>query len=457
MGRLGGVSAKEPPHIVRSMRLSNGRMSVREALHAWWPALLLVAAGFVAAYQFVKPAPPKSVVIATGAEDGAYYAFAEHYREVLARNNVWLEIRSTAGSVENLGLLKDEESGVDIGFVQGGIGNADTVPDLVSLGAMYYEPVWVFHRAGLSIRRVTDFKGKRVAIGPEGSGTRHLAQALLRANRLPEPHGGLADLTGMEAAAALQEGRIDVVVLVASPRSPAVNRLLHDARIRLFGFSHAEAYTRHFPYLTAVTLPKGGIDLARNIPPHDVNLVATTANILVREDLHPAIVGLLAAAAKEVHERPGLFQREDEFPSTRDVDFAMNPAAERYYKAGSPFLQRYLPFWAAIFVDRMVVLLVPVIALLFPLIRVAPALYNWRVRSRIYRHYGELKFLEDEVARYPLPEKIGGYMARLDKIEDHVNHLPIPLAFHEQMYTLRSHIDLVRTRIAKLRVPVEAA
>jgi hypothetical protein len=248
-----------------------------------------------------------------------------------------------------------------------------------------------------------------------------------------------------------------VVFLVASPKSSAVNMLLRDPRVRLMSFSYAEAYARHFPHLSAIVLPKGAIDLRRNIPPDDVHLVATTANLVVRDDLPPAIVGLLAAAATEVHNVPGLFERQGEFPSTRDVDFPMSPEAGHYYKAGPPFLQRFLPFWAANFVDRMIVLLVPVIALLIPLIRLLPVLYNWRVRSRIYRHYGELRFLEDEVSKHPLPEKIAGYMTRLDKIEDRVNHLPIPLAFHEQMYTLRSHIDLVRARIGKPAGSVEHA
>ena len=440
-----------PENKPRLFRIPAGKqISLRDMLIAWWPAFLVVAAGFVVAFQFVKPEPPASVVIVTGAEDGAYHAYAKQYREVLARNDVALEIRSSAGSVENYRLLKDEESGVDIGFVQGGVGDAEEAPDLVSLGGMYYEPVWVFYRSAATLDRLTQLKGRRIAIGPAGSGTRRLATALLAANGIPIPKGALSDLSGDAAAKALQQGRIDVAIFVASPRSQAVNTLLRDQRVRLMSYSRAEAYARHFPHLFAIVLPKGGIDLRQDIPPHDVHLVATTANLVVRDDLHPAIVGLLAAAATEVHGVPGLFQRKGEFPSTKDVDFPMSPEAEHYYKSGPPFLQRFLPFWAANFVDRMIVLLVPIIALLIPLVRLLPSLYNWRVRSRIYRNYGELKFLEEEVANQPQAEKIAGYLARLDKIEDRVNHLPIPLAFHEQMYTLRGHIDLVRARIGKL-------
>ena len=426
------------------------RLSLRDMFMAWWPALLVVAIGFAVAWQFVEPAPPRSVVMVTGAEDGAYFAFAKQYGEVLARNDIELEIRSTSGSVENYHLLKAEDSDVDFGFVHGGIGKAEDAPDLLSLGGMYYEPVWVFHRLGTRIERLTQLKGRRIAIGPLGSGTRRLAASLLVASGVPIPHGPVADLTGDAAVRALQEGRADVVVLVASPQSRAVNALLRDRRVQLVSFSHAEAYTRHFPHLAAIVLPKGGIDLKLDIPPQDVRLVATTADLVVRDDLHPAVVGLLAEAAAEVHGRPGLFQRAHEFPSSVDVDFPMSADAARYYKSGAPFLQRYLPFWAANFVDRMIVLLVPIIALVIPLFRLLPALYHWRIRSRIYRQYGELKFLEDEVINQPAADKVRDYLARLDSIEDRVNKLRIPLAYHEQMYTLRGHIDLVRAYIARL-------
>ena len=426
------------------------RLSLRDMFMAWWPALLVVAIGFAVAWQFVEPAPPRSVVMVTGAEDGAYFAFAKQYGEVLARNDIELEIRSTSGSVENYHLLKAEDSDVDFGFVHGGIGKAEDAPDLLSLGGMYYEPVWVFHRLGTRIERLTQLKGRRIAIGPLGSGTRRLAASLLVASGVPIPHGPVADLTGDAAVRALQEGRADVVVLVASPQSRAVNALLRDRRVQLVSFSHAEAYTRHFPHLAAIVLPKGGVDLKLDIPPQDVRLVATTADLVVRDDLHPAVVGLLAEAAAEVHGRPGLFQRAHEFPSSVDVDFPMSADAARYYKSGAPFLQRYLPFWAANFVDRMIVLLVPIIALVIPLFRLLPALYHWRIRSRIYRQYGELKFLEDEVINQPAADKVRDYLARLDSIEDRVNKLRIPLAYHEQMYTLRGHIDLVRAYIARL-------
>ena len=435
----------------RLFRIPHGeRISLRDMLIAWWPALLVVAAGFAFAWHYVEPAPPKKVTIATGTEDGAYYRYAARYGEILARNGITLELRKTSGSVENFDLLLEPHSGIDIAFVQGGVGDGERAPGLVSLGSMYYEPIWVFCRAGESLNLFTQLKGRRFAIGPEGSGTRRLSLTLLHANGLPIPNAAESALTGNAAANALLDKRVDIVILVAAAEADAIKTLLRDPRVRLLSFDRTEAYSRQFPYLSSVVLPRGVVDLKSDQPREDVHLIATTANLIVRDTLHPAIVGLLAAAAKEVHSAPGMLQRKDYFPSLMDVDFPASPVAARFYRSGPPFLQRYLPFWAAIFVDRMMVLLVPLIALALPLARALPALYDWRVRSRVYRHYGELRFLEDEIIGDPLPEKMAKYGERLDRIDERVNRLHIPLAYHSQLYMLRQHIELVRGRLAKI-------
>ncbi len=432
----------------RWLRTSLGEsVSLRDMLIAWWPVILLIAAGFAVALHFVKPAPPDHVVISAGAEDGAYFAYARRYAEILARHNVVLEIKPSSGSVENYERLRKEGSGMDIGFVQGGIGVADDAPGLQSLGSMYFEPVWIFYRSEEEVDRLTQLAGRRLAIGPDGSGTRRLAIALLSANGMPLPKGKLSELTGSAAASALQRGEIDAVLLVASHQSAAVAALLRDPRVRLMSFAQAEGYARNFPFLSAIVLPAGGIDLRRNIPVQDVRLLATTANLVVREDLHPAIVDLLAAAGMAVHGGPGLFQDKGQFPSVKGGDFPVSSEAERYYKSGPSFLQRFLPFWVAIFVDRMIVLLVPFFALMVPLVRILPALYDWRISSRINRNYGQLRVLEGELDGGLADQASADFLDKLDQIEQRVNRLSVPISFNSQLYTLRQHIGLVRARV----------
>jgi TRAP transporter TAXI family solute receptor len=427
-------------------------ISLRDIAVASWPALLIIGVTLAVAYHFVQPAPPKELVLAAGSEDGAYYGFAKRYRTILARDDINLVLRKTPGSIENLTSLSDDNSDVDVAFVQGGIGTADDNPDVESIGSLFYEPVWVFYRSVRTLDRLTQLRGKRIAVGPDNSGTRVLAMALLAANGIHVDDVKLSDLSGRKATQALQQGNVDVIFFVAAAEAWSVRDALRDSRIKLMDFTRAQAYTRQFPYLSEVMLPRGAIDLGRDIPAQDVHLLATTANLLTRWDLHPTLIGLLAAAATEVHGNAGLFQREGDFPSTKNQDDPVNTEAARYYKSGPSYLQRFLPFWAAILVDRTIVLLLPLIVISIPLVRLLPSLYKWRVNSRIYRNYGELRMLEDEIERDPLPEKTQGYLDRLDNIERRVNRLSVPLAFNNPLYTLRQHIDYVRTRIAVLGV-----
>ena len=287
-------------------------------------------------------------------------------------------------------------------------------------------------------------RGKRIAIDAIGSGTRKLATQLLLVNQTWNPPTRILDLGGAAAAEALRRGRIDAAVLIGPPESPAIRSLLLDAGIKLLSFTRAAAYTKAFPFLAMVTLPEGAIDLVRNIPPRDITLLAPTANVLVTEGFHPALANLMLEAMTEVHREAGVFQKAGEFPAPRNAGFPLSAEAARYYKSGPPFLQRYLPFWAATLVDRIVVLLVPVLAVLIPALRFTPTLYNWRIRSRIYRWYGELKFLELELRDHYDPTRAKDYLKRLDNLEDRAHTRPLPAAFTADVYTLRGHIDMVR-------------
>lgn len=438
-------------------KIKAGLLSLRDLLATAWWIVLIVGIGFAVAFHYVQPAPPTHIVITTGSEDGAYFKFAGRYAALLAKNGITLEVRHSAGSLENLQRLERDEA--QVALVQGGVlkppqedetgaGAAEEAP-LRSLGSVFYEPVWVFYRSPKKLERLTDLAGKRIAIGQEGSGIRQLAQQLLEANDI-EPGHRLLPLSGLRAAEELQQGRIDAAFIIAAPEAPVVQVLLRTQGVRVMSFAQAEAYQRRFPFLSKLKLPQGAVDLVRNFPPEDVTLLAPVANLVVRRDLHPALQSLLLEAADEVHDQAGFFQNRGEFPAYKDPLLPLTPEASRYYKSGPPFLQRYLPFWLAVLLDRMFVLLVPIVALLIPLIRVAPSIYSWRIRSKVFRCYGELKFLENDLKQHFEPGRLPEYRQRLDAIDDEASGLPVPLAFTDLVYTLREHINLVRQTLARL-------
>jgi len=427
--------------------------SQRDLLIVGLPLLLLVVAGFWFASRFIQPAPPDTLTLSTGGEGGAYQRFAAAYQDVLARYDIKLVERPSAGSAENLVRLRDPDQTVDAAFIQGGTARLQEDDTLLSLGGLYYEPLWVFYRADLGTpTRIADLKGHRIAIGGAGSGTHQLASALLDANRMDSHNTRLLAQGGLGLAEAFARGRIDAAFVVGPTESATAWTLLHTPNVKLMNLAQAEAYTRQFPYLHKLVLPRGAIDMATDLPPHDVALVAPLATLVVREDTHPALIDLLMQALQETHGGVGIFQRPGDFPrATADpgTDFPLSPEATRYYKSGKPWLQRFLPFWAATLVDRMVVLLIPLFAVLIPVMKIAPGIYNWRVKSRIYKRYGELKFLETELEAAPQKRTHEEWHQRVDAIEGDVNHLPMPLAFSDMIYTLRLHIGLVRKAIDK--------
>jgi hypothetical protein len=302
------------------------------------------------------------------------------------------------------------------------------------------------------LTRLTDLRGKRIAIGQEGSGVRQLAQQLLAVNDIPLGELVLP-LAGLMAAEELQQGRIDAVFVVAGETAPVVQVLVRSPGVRVMSFDLTDAYQRRFPFLTKLTVPHGVFDLVRDLPPDNIRLLAPTANLVVRDDLHPALQTLLLQAAREVHGRSGFFQDAGEFPSYKDHMLPLSPEAARFYKSGPPFLQRYLPFWLAVLVDRLIVLLIPVFALLIPLLKIAPALYTWRVRAKVFRCYGELKYLEEDLRLRFDPARLAEYRARLDALDDEARGLRVPLGFTDLVYTLREHVNLVREALKKLETP----
>jgi TRAP transporter TAXI family solute receptor len=442
---------RKPKFIARLTHLS-----ARDALLLGLPALALIIFAFWFTAQFIRPAPPHELTMSTGAPGGAYETYAARYKQVLARDGIVLHELPSAGAVENLQRLQDPSTDVDVAFVQGGLTNGGADSGLVSLGSFYVEPLWIFYKGATELVRLTQLRGKRIAIGAEGSGTRPLAVSLLEVNDVTAKNSKFSSLSGLAALDALSKNKVDAVFLVGPAKSAAVWASLYTPGIRVMDFSQADAYVRRFPYLNKLVLPHGAIDLVRDIPAHDLHLVGTVATLVAREDFHPALIDLLLRAAAEVHGSPGLFQHAGEFPNAKQADYPLSKEADRYYKSGVSFLQRYLPFWAATLIDRMVVLLIPLVAVLYPLMKILPGLYTWRVRARIYKWYGELKFLESEVESDPAAQTPAQWLERLQRLEDRVNRIPTPLAFANQLYILREHIGLVRRTVQHRVAHVES-
>ena len=425
------------------------RISWRDSAAALLPLVLLSALAIWAAFRFVRPAPPDTITITSGLDGSTLRITAEKYQKILARNDVKLEILPSEGTLQNVQRLRNPDVKVDVGFVQGGLPMTDNSAELVSLGSVFYVPLAVFYRSAQPVERLSQFAGKRLSIGRGGSGTRFLALTLLKANGIEE-HGPteLLNLSGEAAEEALLTGKVDAVFLSGDAATPAVMRkLVRAPGIRLMDFVQADAYSRRFRHLSKLEVPMGAIDFAANIPERPVNLLAPTIELLARPDLHPALSDLLIEAAREVHGKATLMQRAGEFPAPLEHEYPISSDAARYYKSGKGFLDTHLPFWLASLVDRTLVVLVPIVVLLIPALRVAPVLYRWRIRTRLYKRYGELMALERDILEHPTPEQDAELRKRLDDIERRVNSIKMPLPFADQFYVLREHINFVRGRL----------
>jgi TRAP transporter TAXI family solute receptor len=409
--------------------------------------LTLVAATLWISARFLQPAPPRQIVLASGAGFGLYHQFADRYRQALAQDGVTVEERQTNGAADNLRLLLDPASGVDVAFMQGGIANAGAAAKIEMLASLYYEPLWVFYRDTKARTQLNELRGKRIAIGAPGSGSRAFVEPLLEFNAVQQENSQLLPLGGDDAARALQAGDIDAVLLVGGAATPAIVRLLRDPAIRVMNFTRADAYTRRFPYVTKLVLPAGTIDLALNIPAEDVTLIGTKAMLVARPGLHPALVNLLLDAASDIHSRQGYFETAGEFPAIAPVDLPVSDDAERHKKFGPSVIHRLLPFWVATFVERFVILVLPLIIIMVPVVNYFPVFLRWRVRSRVFRWYGELALLERDVATRKGVLPVEKWLHDLDRIEHAVEGIRMPTSFASEAYTLREHIGLVRRAV----------
>ena len=407
----------------------------------------LCAVGIISlVLSYFIPAPPSKVTIGTAFKGASFDYYGQRYRDKFADANVTLELRATESALENLKLLQDQNSGVQIAFVTGGVSDTAHTQGLLSLGTVDYLPIWIFYTSSQPIEHLVQLKGKRIAVGPVGSGTPYTAEKVLAKGGVSSETATFIPLAGNKAAQALIDGKADAVWILGAPDASAVQLLLRAPNVQLMNFPTAEAFTRIFPNLVRLALPQGVVDIEANIPPNDVPLIATTISVLVRNDLHPAIVSLLLQTMLEVHRQPGIFQRAGEFPQPTDPDYTVAASAIDFYRNGPSYLQRYLPLWMTVHAQRAIAVIVAAIAIGLPAFHYLPLLYQWNMRRRLLYWYGQLKALETSIDLNNSDGNMIEQQAELERIENAVSHIRFPLAFTDQLYDLRGHIHIVRRR-----------
>ncbi len=406
---------------------------------------------------YLFPSPPSTITMATAFKGASFDYYGHLYKERFARAKVNLQLRETNGAIENLALLQDDRSGVQAAFVTGGVSDDEHSPGLLSLGTIDYLTVWIFYVSPEPIEQLPQLKGKRIAVGPVGSGTRHTAEQILGKAGVNTATASFLPFAGNRAADALNANKVDVAFILGGPDTTAVHSLLLNPSVKLMSFPKAEAYTRIFPNIVCLLLPAGAVDVEHNIPPSDVQLIATTNRVLVRSDLHPAIVNLFLETMMQVHRRPGLFQTTGEFPKSSDSDYPVATSATDFYKSGPSLLDRYLPLWLTVHAQRAIAVALTLVAVGFPLLHYFPMLYKWKTRQRLLYWYRQLKALEASIDSNPSPDTLALKQAEIDRIETLASRSRVPLSFSDQMYDLRVHIDIVRRRLATATARQQAA
>ena len=408
---------------------------------------LLAAACLWLSFQFIEPIPPRQIVLASGPPTSLYHEHAQRYIDLMARHGLTVVEKITEGPGENFSLLSDPRSGVDIAFVQGGQATTSEAKGLVMLASLYYQPLWIFVRRGETVDSLAALAGKKVSLGMPGSGTNALGEPLLAANGVTDKNTTFVHVPIDRTQSMLHDGHVDVALLAGGVRMPAVRAALADPKLELVNLANADAYPQRYRYLTKRTLHAGAISFVPPIPSRDVTLLATEAMLAARGSVHPAIVNLLLETIRDEHDDQGFFEMPGEFPNWEQVDLPVSHDAVRHKRFGPSPLYHYLPFWVATFVERFIIIVLPLLVVLLPVVQQLPRVLNWRARSSIYRWYGELKLLEREVAMRHGDLPIETWLGDLDRIERAAEQIKTPSSFASQSYTLREHIRLVRSAV----------
>ncbi len=432
----------------RRRNITLRKKTLKDIMRIYGAGFGLAVIILVLAYQFVEPAPPRTITLATASKDGAYYRYAQRYRELFAKEEIDLQIIETSGSSENIELLAEKK--VEVAFLQGGIGSSEEYDQLQGLASLYFEPLWIFVRNDSNISKLTDFEGKSVAVGPEGSGTRAIARQLFDDNNMiNKQRVVLNQESGEKAVAPLLTGEIDGLMMVTRIDSPIISRLAAHPELKLLSLARAESYTRLHHYLSHLEVPEGLLDMENNIPSAPVQFIAPAATLVATDELHPALADLFMQILTKVHKTGSLLSTTADSPSANFLDFPLNKEAERFFQHGPPFFQRFLPFWAASLVDRLKFMVLPLLALVLPLTKILPPTYRWRVRSRIYRWYDELHELDIFVRDNLTKDNLNQAIAALEEIEQEIRHVEVPLSYGEELYNLRLHVDLLRQQFTR--------
>lgn len=443
-------------------------LSLRELVFSIWPFIVLTVILLMAAYWALDPNPPKKVRLATGPDQSAYANFGQRYAQTLAQQGIEVELIASQGSSQNLQWLR--EGKVDFGFVQSGSDGVDayqtqqTDDRVMSLGSLFVEPVWLFYRSDAakkiskdaSLTSLTQLSGLRVNVGTPGSGVPNLMNKLFELNQMSPDSVSQFQLEQTPATIAFLASELDVLVFASAPESQLVQMLLITPGVRLMSFDQSEAYARRLPYLTPVEMPHGILDLAKNLPAQDVKLIASTTALLSRSETHPALIQLFSQASQSIHGAAGWFNEAREYPNSKRSEFSMSKEAMRNLQTGASFLQRYLPFWLANLIERMGLALGVIAAIMLPASRIIPPLYIFRIRSRIFRWYGQLRNLESQLTKDCADaEQI---LKKLTELDDRVMSLSVPLSYTDELYALRNNIGLVKNKaLAFLQPPTYAS
>jgi TRAP-type uncharacterized transport system substrate-binding protein len=448
-----------------SEKLRHSLLYLRDMGNTVWPFALLATALLALAYWWLDPNPPKRVVLATGPAQSAYDEFGKRYAKILAARGIEVVLLPSEGSSANLALLQSGKA--DLGFVQGGsIGgenaenkNSNTNPsieandNITSLGSLFVEPIWLFYReetakrinANATFSTLTELKNLRVNVGTAGSGVPNLVDKLLDINRIDPASIKKSQLEQTPATMAFLAGELDAIVFASAPESLMVQMLLQTPGVKLMSFAQSEAYSRRLPFLSPAVLPRGVIDIAADVPALDVRLVASTTALLTRTDTHPALVQLFSQTSQTIHGGAGWFNRARDFPNATHSEFDLSKEAERNLKSGTPLLQHYLPFWMANLIERMWLALGIIVAILLPLSRIIPPMYKFRIRSRIFKWYGQLQQIEEQIIQNP--EAKASLRTELDDLDARVGTISVPLSYADELYALRNNINLVRGKL----------